>query len=171
MRRGGKLSGTRIEARIENVDELMRDLKQLGINTKKTHKGAVRRGTNVIRAAAEQRAAVLSSRSGRKVRARVRTRQGYIVGSVFPGKGFAHLRLQEYGTKRGWRWARKKGPFKFYAGKKLIVTRLIRHPGTDKRPWLKPAFDASTGAALAAYGDALRAAIEEAKIEPEGNDV
>lgn len=165
-----KTSAPHFQAGIENIDELLRDLKEVGLNTKKTHKAAVRAGTKIFRDAAEQRAAAITNQSGLKTKLKVRSRKGYIVGSVFPNKGFAFLRPVEYGTKSGWRWARKKGPFKFYMGNRVIVTRLIKHPGTTQRRWLQPAFDESTDAAAAAYGESLRAAIEEARITSEGSD-
>jgi hypothetical protein len=164
------VNAPRFQAGIEGVDELVLDLNDCGVNTKKTHKGAIRAGTKVIRAAAEARAAAISSRPGRKTKISVRARKDYIVGNVFPNKGFAFLRPVEKGTSSGWRWARTKGPFKFYAGKRLIVTRLIKHPGTAKRPWLKPAFESSMSEATQAVGDAFKAAIEQAHILAEGND-
>lgn len=160
----------RFQAGIEGVDELVRDLNECGINTKKTHKGAIRAGTKVIRAAAEARAAAISSRPGRKTKLSVRSRKDYIVGNVFPNKGFAFLRPVEYGTKAGWRWARKKGPFKFMVGHRLIVTRLIHHPGTPAKKWLEPAFDASMEEAAETVGAALWDAIDKARTLPEGND-
>jgi HK97 gp10 family phage protein len=160
----------RFIAQLENSEALLKDLRDVNANTKQTLKGAVRAGTKVIRNAAEARAAALSSRAGKKTRARVRTRSGFVVGAVFPGKGFGHLKLLEYGTKAGRRWALKKGPFRFYAGNRLVVTRMIRHPGTAQQQWLAPAFEAAKNEAAQAVGEALRDAIEKAKITPEGSD-
>ena len=163
--------GQRFGVVIEGGEQLQKDLRDLGLNTKKTLKGAVRAGTKVMAKAANANAAMISTRPGKKVSVRVRVRPGdWAVGSVFPAKGKAHLRLFEYGTKPGWRWARKKGPFRFYAGTKLIVTRVIHHPGMAKRPWLQPAVDASKDGAFEAFGEALKETIEKAKIAPEGND-
>ena len=58
----------------------------------------------------------------------------------------------------------------FYAGNKKIVTRIIQHPGTVARPWLRPAFDAKADEAAQVLGATLRDAIETARIEAEGTD-
>lgn len=161
----------RFGATLEGGDDLLRDLNQMGSLTKKSLKGVTKAGADVIAAAANARAATITSRSGKHVRVRVRVRPGgYAVGAIFPAKGKAHLKLHEYGTKAGWRWARKNGPFKFYAGNRLVVTRLIKHPGMAKRPWLAPAFNAAKDEAAQAYGRALRKVIEDRQALPEGAD-
>lgn len=160
----------RVETHIEGADAMVRDLLALNANVKKTEVGAVRAGGRLIANAANVNASTLSSKSGRKVSLRVRRRKGYTVGSIFPAKGFAHLRLFEYGTGAGWRWARKGGPFTFWAGNRLVVTRAIQHPGLIARPWLRPAFDAQSQAAVDALGKVFADAVEAARIAAEGSD-
>ena len=159
----------KVEGTVEGVEGLMKALSEQALNIKKTTKGAVRAGAKVIGAAAKANANRISSQKGNKVSVRVRQRQGFVVASIFPAKGHAELRVIELGSKAGWRYARK-GPFRFYAGRRLIVTHRIKHPGTAAKPWLRPAFDGSKDAATQAVGESLRKTIEEAKIAAEGND-
>lgn len=160
----------KVKASIEGVDELVKELVAQGVNVKKSTKGAVRAGGKVIKRAAAANANAISSQPGNKVSLRVKQRVGFAVASIFPAKGHAELRPIELGTKPGWRWAKRKGPFTFYAGKRLIVTRLIKHSGTAAKAWLRPAFDAANDAATQAVADSLRDTIEKAKIAAEGND-
>lgn len=160
----------RFTAEIEGSEQLVQDLLTVGLNVKKSVVGAVRAGGRIIRNDAEGRAGSISSKPGKKVALRVRKRSGFVVGSIFPAKGHAELRLVEYGTPAGWRLAMKRGPFKFYAGNRLIVTRAIQHPGTAARPWLRPAFDNKSKEAAQKVGDVLKDAIEAARIEAEGSD-
>ncbi len=157
-------------AEVDGAEQLVKDLLTVGLNVKKSVAGAVRAGGRIIRNQAEANAATLSSKPGKKVALRVRKRAGFVVGSIYPAKGHAELRLVEYGTPGGYRFARKGGPFKFYAGNRLIVTRVIDHPGTIARPWLRPAFDAQAQAAANKVGAVLKDAIEAARIEAEGSD-
>lgn len=163
-------SPVRVTASVEGADEMVRELLKLGANVKKTEVGAIRAGGRIIANAANTNANGISSQSGRKVSLRVRRRKGFTVGSIYPAKGFAHLRLFEYGTGAGLRWARKGGPFTFYAGNRLVVTRIIRHPGLIARPWLRPAFDANAQAAVDKIGQVYVDAVEAARIEAEGSD-
>lgn len=160
----------KVEGKIEGIENLLKEMEKQAINVKKTTKGAVRAGGKVILKAARANANAISSQPGIKVSLRVRQRQGYVVASIFPAKGHAELRVIELGSGAGWRWAKNKGPFRFYAGNRLIVTRLINHPGTAAKPWLRPAFDSAKRAATDAVADSLRETVERAKIEAEGSD-
>jgi HK97 gp10 family phage protein len=157
-------------ATLEGGDELVKELLRTAENAKKSVKGINRAGTNVIKKEAKANARALTTRSGGVVKATVRLRSGFVVGSVVPAKGFGFLKFFEYGTKPGWRWARRKGPFTFYAGNKLIVTRLIKHTGMEKQPWLAPAIESAADQAIAVIGEKLRDAIERNKVTPEGSD-
>ena len=163
------MSGIRMESKILNLDPVLEEIRNCGGNVNKSVKGSIRLGLKVIRNEAEARANALSAKPGKKTKLKVRMRKGAAVGSLFPAKGHAELRLVEYGTKAGRRWA-KKGKFVFYAGKRRIETKSIQHPGTVARSWLRSAFDAKATEAIDATGDALLAAAEEARIEAEGED-
>lgn len=169
----------RVQGTIEGVDKLIIELGKLGANVQKSIVGSVRAGARTIQQAAEANArSITAGHTGRRkhVALRVRMRKGvgangsYAVASVYPAKGFAELRPIETGTRSGWRWARRKGPFVFFAGNRQIVTRLIKHPGTAARPWLRPAFDSRKNDAVKAIGDALRDAVERARVVAEGSD-
>ena len=164
------MAAVKMTADVEGAEQLVKDLLAVGLNVKKSVVGAVRKGGRVIRNQAEANAGAISEKPGKKVSLRVRKRTDYVVGSIYPAKGHAELRLVEYGTPAGWRLATKRGPFKFYAGDRLIVTRAIDHPGTIARPWLRPAFDIKAAEAARVLGDTLKDAIEAARIEAEGTD-
>jgi HK97 gp10 family phage protein len=164
------MAGERFGVTFEGGEELLKELQAAGLNTKKTMSGAVRKGGRVIADAANARAKAITSRAGKCVALRVRTRSGWAVASIYPAKGKRHLVFFETGTKPGWRWARKKGPFKFRAGNRLIVTRLIKHPGIRPNKWLQPAFNAVKNKATQVVGEAYRAAIEEHKVESGGSE-
>ncbi len=164
------MANVRLGAIVEGGENLLKQLKAADGNVKKSVKGAVRAGTKVIGAAANANANAISHKPGKKVSVRVRMRHGFAVGSVFPAKGHAELRVIEYGTSVGRRWAKFGHKFKFYAGNRLVETASIQHPGTPARPWLRPAFDTSTGAATTAVGESLRQAVESARIAQEGQD-
>jgi hypothetical protein len=157
-------------ATLENGDELIKELLKISSNAKKSVKGLNRAGLNVIKKRARSNARQLTGRGGQPIRGIVRLRSGFAVGSIVPAKGFGFLKFFEYGTKPGWRWARRKGPFRFFAGNRLIVTRLIKHPGMAKEPWLEPALVSEKDAAIEAIEAALQKAIFENKIAPEGSD-
>lgn len=160
----------RTEMSLEGDEEIIKALRAAGLNVKKSTVGAVRKGGKVIRDQAERNASAISSAQGRKVALRVKNRKDFAVGSIYPAKGHAELRVIEYGTTAGWRWARKRGPFVFYRGKRKIVTRAINHPGTKARRWLLPAFESKGAEAAKVTTDVLWAAIEQARIESEGAD-
>jgi HK97 gp10 family phage protein len=166
------MSNDRVDADLEGLPELLKELTQMGANVKKSVKGATKAGAVVILKRARSNAKAISKGHSRKIHVslRVRMRDGYAVGSIFPGKGHAELRPIELGTKAGWRWARKKKPFTFVSGNRLLRTRLIKHPGTAAKPWLRPAFDATQEAAARAVGESLRETIEQAKIAADGGD-
>lgn len=165
------MSSVRMESSIEGLDKVLKAIKDCDGNVKKSVKGAIRAGGKVIRADAEQRAAALSKKPGRKTTLRVRMRKGVAVASIFPAKGHAELRLLEYGTGAGLRKVKDPmHPFKFMSGTHVIHAWIIHHPGTKAKPWLRPAVDAKANEAIEAAGDSLIAAAEQARIEAEGRD-
>lgn len=157
-----------VTANIEGLEELLQKLSDLGVNVRKTTTAATRWGAQAIQEQANANAQSISSKPGKKVAMRVRFRKNgqYAVASIYPAKGHAELRLVEYGTPAGNRWSIKGKPFTFYAGNKKIVTRMIKHPGTAARPWLRPAFDTQSDKAVDRYGELLRAVIEGVQAAP-----
>ncbi len=162
----------KVDASIEGVDQLIAQLQKAGANVKKSEMGAIRAGGNVIKAAAKANARRLTTRGGKVVQLRVRKRPTFIVGSITPAKGFGFLQIREYGSGPGKRWSINGKPFTFFSftANRVIRTRMIEHPGTAATPWLRPAFDQNSDRAAEAVAQALRDAIEKAKIAPEGQD-
>jgi HK97 gp10 family phage protein len=160
-----------VKADIENIDELFQQLKDLGVNVRHASVGAMRYGGKAVQEQAESNARGITSQKGKLVAMRVRFRkkEDFVVASIYPAKGHAELRVIEYGTGAGRRWATKKGPFTFRAGNRKISTRMIDHPGTAARPWLRPAFDQKSDEAASRYGERLKDVIDTLKNVAEDN--
>jgi HK97 gp10 family phage protein len=168
-----------VSATIENLDELYQELKDLGVNVRHATTGATRYGAEAIREQAEWNASALvhvarKTKSGKSptknrvvLRARFRKSGQFAVASIFPGRGWSHLRLFEYGTGAGRRWAVKGKPFTFFtkSGRK-ISTRMIEHPGMPARPWLRPAFDSKSDEAVDRFGARLKDVIDTLQPAP-----
>ncbi len=144
-----------VKGKLEGAEELIAELKTVGLNIKGTTRKGVRAGAKVIQAEAERRAAALSQRGGKNVRIQVKARdRNSVTASIGPSKKKFFLRFLETGTKPHAITIRRRGgvPIRAYT---------IRHPGHAARPWLRPAFDVSTTPAAEAFGAAMRQAIEE----------
>lgn len=182
----GHFMSERVALKIENGEDLLKALRALGENIEKSVQGATRAGGRVLLGEAKTNARALTSRSGKitemdydtgkkktvqaasPVQLRVRKREGFSVASITPAKGYAHLRLLEYGA----------GPhdifghplLRFFSGGQFLEVRAVRHPGFPAKPWLRPAVDAAGDDAIKAVGDALADTLEHARIIAEGSD-
>jgi HK97 gp10 family phage protein len=135
--------------------DLIAELKAVGLNVKGTTRKGVRAGAKVIQAEAERRASALSKRGGKAVKIQVKARdRNSVTASIGPSKKKFYLRYLETGTQPHAITIRRRGgvPIRAYT---------LHHPGHAARPWLRPAFDATTTAAAAAVGEELRKCIEE----------
>lgn len=99
-----------------------------------------------------------SSFRGRKVTA-IREAGGKAVKRRDP-VNYAHL--VEFGTSAHWIRAKKQGYLAF-AG---VVTKAVKHPGAQPRPFMRPAFEASKRLALAKMISSIRSGLrrEAAKL-------
>ena len=157
-----------VQVKIEGAEELLKELKALGVNVKKTLRGATRAGAKVIQAEAETRARSVSGSSGKHVRVSVSARhKEFVEASIGATRKKFFMRFFETGVQPH---EITGAPLVFEGDRGLIVIGGVRHPGMPARPWLRPAFDSRRDAATAAMGDVLRATVEEARIAAEGRD-
>jgi len=162
------VAGARIDLKLEGGDELIKEMRALGVNVKKSLRGAVRAGAKVIQDAAEENARGVSGQSGKHTRLITSARQPTSVEfSIAPSKKKFFMRFFETGATAH---EISGNPIAFEGDRGLVVIGGVHHPGMPAQPWLRPAFDAKGKAAVAALDESLRATIEEAKIEAEGRD-
>ena len=137
-------------ARDESISggrELDRLLQTLPANMERNiMRGALRRGATVIRDEVKQRAPVDSGALRDSVRVTTRYRKGTVSASVKVGSSnvwYAHL--VEFGTRPHKILPKRQGGAMQFGG---VQTRMVEHPGTQGRPFVRPAGDAATPSAL-----------------------
>ncbi len=154
----------KVKTKIVGGEELIAELKAVGLNVQGTTRKAVRAGAKVIQAQAEANAHEITRRGGKSIRIQVSSKaKGLVNAKIGPSKRRWYLRFAETGTAGGERTA-KSGAFSFIGddGRRVIVKQ-IHHPGTAARPFLRPAFDATMRQAEQAVGEFFKQAIEEKK--------
>jgi HK97 gp10 family phage protein len=158
----------RIDVKLEGAEELIEELRALGVNVKRSVRGAVRAGAKVIQEAAEANARGVTGSSGKHVRIKVSARsKEFVEAEIGATKKKFQLPFFETGVQPH---EITGSPLVFEGDKGLIVIGGVRHPGMPAQPWLRPALDVKRDAAVEAMGETLRAAIEEARIAAEGQD-
>lgn len=158
----------RVQVKIEGGEGLLKELAALGVNVKKTLRGATRAGAKVIQEEAERNARGVTGSTGKHVRIKVSARQrDRVEAEIGATKKKFHLRFFEAGVQPH---EISGAPLVFEGDKGLIVIGGVRHPGMPAQPWLRPAFDSRKDAAADAMGEVLRATVEEARIAAEGQD-
>lgn len=150
-----------LEIRINGLDALQKALEELpGKLEANILRGALRAGMKVIEAEAK---ALVPQDSGMlhdsiRVSTAIDRRQGRVRATVKAGgrkgkKSAFYAHMVEFGVKA--HEIRPKGARSlFFAG---IARKLIQHPGTSARPFLRPAMDAKQAEALLAAGEHCRA--------------
>lgn len=149
----------KISGKLEGADELIAELKKVGLSVKGTTRKGVRAGMKAMQVNAERRASTLSTRRGKSTKIAISSKQrGAVTGQLGPSKKKFYLRFFETGTRPHVIPQR-------YMRLGRAVSRRIKHPGMAARPWLRPAFDESTAAARAAFGQAMLSAIETRRAQ------
>lgn len=159
---------SRSEVEIDGTEDLIKDLKGLGVNVRKSLRGVMRAGARVIGDAAEA-AAPKSHVKGKKIAvAIVAATPDRVTAAVGPNKKHWYLRFAETGTSPH---EIAGNPFlRFFSGGQLLEVRMVQHPGSAARPFLRPAFDAQGDQAVQVVGESLRQVVEDAKVAAEGED-
>lgn len=156
------------------------DVKGLAELTAFMHRLPDKIQVNIVRGALRAAAAVVRDRARENIRKRDGdVEKGIKVGSrVKGGRVMAYVRAKdyrsiflEYGTKPHMIYAKKPGAM--VLGGKLVTQ--VEHPGARPHPFMRPAWDATKDAALAAIVERLRQRITKAGIEipdevPEGEE-
>ena len=143
--------------RIEGGENLLKELAALGGNVRSTARTAMRNGTKVVQAQAEINAAALG-RPAKHTRIRARSlMKGLITMELSPSKAKWWFRYFETGVSAH---EITGSPLVFQGRNGLVVVDRVNHPGMAARPWLRPAMDSQSPAAVAAIGETFRRAIE-----------
>jgi HK97 gp10 family phage protein len=154
--------------KLEGGDALLKALREADGNVRKAQRGAIRAGGELIKAEA-QRLAPASRRAKRVVLQVSSPRKGVVEARVKPSKRAWYLKFFETGV--GQHEIPSAGKRLVFEGREgLVVTNTVVHPGMPARPFLRPAIDGQHDAAVAAVGESLRQALEEARIAQAGQD-
>lgn len=144
--------------KIEGGENLLKELQALGGNVRSTARTAMRNGAKVVQAAAELNAASIAVHAGKHTRIQATSlAMGVITMAVAPSKKKWYFRYFETGVTP--HQIRGK-PLVFMGDSGLVVIGSANHPGMAAKPWLRPAMDSTSPAAVAAIGETLRTAIE-----------
>jgi HK97 gp10 family phage protein len=141
-----------IVVKIEGGEELLKKLKQMGVDVQGVLKAAALAGAEEIRKPANQDA------PGPHVIAEVMDsdKNSATVG-IGPDKDHWYYQFMEIGAQAH---EITGAPLVFVGEEGLVVTGRLGHPGMAARPFLRPAFDRRKGDAEASVGEKLRRVIE-----------
>lgn len=148
------------EVVVKGLSDLQNVLDTFDVNVeKKIMRGALRAGTKVILTEARSNVQRITKSGALLKSLRISTRvnrRGYITSRVIAGSKKAFYALWvEFGTAAHF-IAPKAAKALSFAG---VFEAGVDHPGAKKSPYLRPALDTKTGAALEAFADTVRAKI------------
>jgi HK97 gp10 family phage protein len=153
-----------VKGSLEGAEDLIAALQAVGLSVKGTTRKGVRAGLKAMQVNAERRGRARSSRPGKATAIKISSKQrGAVTGALGPSKKKWYLRFLETGAKP--HVIKGRPMLRFLRSGKLITARRVKHPGFSAKPWLRPAFDESTAAALAAFGAAMRQALETRRAQ------
>lgn len=142
------------ETHVKGLAELQKFLDTLPAKIEQNiMRSALRAGANVVKDEAKSNVPVKSGllRDGLKVS--TRSRRGVVTASVKAGGKHAYLaRWIEYGTAAH-KIVPKKAKSLFFGG---VFAEAVDHPGSSPKPFLRPALDTQSQAALVAVGNAIK---------------
>lgn len=130
---------------VEGGEELLRALRRAGVNVDSALEAAAMLGAAVMEDA------MVPLAPGPGIATEVTEKgPGYVAVDVGPDEDHWYYRFFETGT----------GPHAITGSPWLawddVVTRRVSHPGMAARPFMRPAFDGSSGAAAETVGEELR---------------
>lgn len=128
-------------------------------------RSALRDGAKVIRDEAKANVPVKSGELRDSLKVSTSAKRGGKVTASVKTKVF-YAKFVEYGTSAHGIVA-KGGGWLSFGG---VFTKSASHPGAKPRPFLRPAFDSSTGAALVAIGERIRARLTKEGINVPDSD-
>jgi HK97 gp10 family phage protein len=168
-----------VGVKIEGGDALLKALRDAGLNVKKSQRAALRAAAKVIGMDARTRA------PGPGVKWYVdRAPNGNIEATVKPDAAHWYYRFFETGvqpfeinfvtgrstrTSGGGRAIRHKTDASVMKFGDQFAS-IVRRGGMPARPFLRPAFDTQKDAAVQAFGDKIRAVLEQARAAAEAGE-
>jgi hypothetical protein len=144
---------------IQGMEEVIRELRRRNLDVQAGLEAICHAGAHVVgTAAAGKAAAAVAAQIEQKTTAKRATRVEVSVGVLKMRRGKQLPLWLEFGTRRHRiPKARKRGRKVLKIGDRYV--RWVDHPGARARPWLRPAYDSSKGAAQAAMGVATKKAL------------
>lgn len=149
------------EVEIQGLQQLNALLQQLPAKMEANIlRGALRASGVVLRDEAKTQAPVDSGelRDSIRVSARIDKKNGSIRAKVTAGNRkvfYAHM--VEHGTAAHFIKPKNRKSL-FFAG---LAKEVVNHPGSRRHPFMRPAFDGKSGAAIQAFADYVRARIDK----------
>lgn len=148
------------EIHVSGLADLQKALDQLPVKIERNiMRGAMRAGSKVMAEEAKQQVPVDSGDLRNSIKVTTRARRGQVSATVRAGdKKAFYAHMVEFGTAAHLipKPSRKKSSERialFFGGK---VVSKVQHPGTRPQPFMRPAFDKSTQAAIAAMAEYVR---------------
>jgi HK97 gp10 family phage protein len=141
--------------KITGLAELHKALQELPAKIERNVlRGGLRAGANVIREEARNRAPVKSGALRDSIRVSVRAKRGEVTATIKAGgKKAWYAHLVEYGTARHFIKPKNRQSL-FFAG---LMKEVVDHPGAQRKPFMRPALDTKTQAAVEAAAAYMRA--------------
>lgn len=140
---------------VKGLAELQKVLDTLPAKIEKNVlRGSLRAGMNVVKPVAQSNIHSVSGRLARGLKVGTRARGGRVTATLKATGPHAHIALWlEFGTAAHTIIARIKSALAFGG----IVVRQIEHPGSQRRPFLRPALDSQARAAVVAAAEYMKA--------------
>jgi HK97 gp10 family phage protein len=142
----------RMDIEVEGADELIRQLRRLGVSTQKALKVAALAGGEVIRQAADPLAP--SPVIDKEV---VESTKSKAVVDIGPPEDKWYYQFFETGAGPH---DITGDPLVFEGDEGTVVTEFVDHPGMAASPFLRPAFDSKKGQAKKEVGGELKRAVQ-----------
>lgn len=144
---------------VKGLDELHRQLQSISTELQNNAmRGAMRAGARVIERAAKGAVAVHDGDLRKSIRTSTRKRGGSVTATVKAGsKAAFYAHMVEFGTAAHFIKPKARKSL-FFAG---LARQVISHPGAKAKPFMRPAFDAHSTAAVEAMRDHLARRLEQ----------
>lgn len=146
------------DVHVTGLKELQAFLDQLPAKVERNIlRSALRAGANVVKAEAQQQLAshgnVKTGQLSRGLKVSTRAKGGTVTATLKAKGEHSHIaHWIEFGTAAH-RIAGKKGKMLAIAGGRY---KAVNHPGIKAKPFMRPALDSKSGAALVAVGEAIK---------------
>lgn len=145
---------TSSEVRIDGLAELQKALDTFAVNVqKKVMRGALRAGQKVILDQARANVPVASGDLRKSLRISTRMKGAMATATLKAGSKKAfYAQMVEFGTAAHLIKPKNARALFFFGN----ASAAINHPGSKKKPFMRPAFDARAQASIEAFADYVR---------------